>query len=158
MPQSRFKLCKTVLQLKKTGLSTWNLIERSPKYTALAFPHPKILFVSQPWRPTFLKTSKKFFSYVATFISDWWDKSCCAKYFSKNGKIAYMGDSGRNLSFLFFNFLTYNSERKKLLLRKSLHLTVKFFTILQKNQKMLINYVNCLTHGNSPSDSGPWSF
>ena len=54
--QSRFKVYKTVLRLKKTGLSAWNLIGKSPKYTVLVFPHPKILCVGQPWWPKFLNT------------------------------------------------------------------------------------------------------
>ena len=36
MRQSRFKVCKAVLRLEKADLITWNLIEKSPKYTDLA--------------------------------------------------------------------------------------------------------------------------
>ena len=94
----------------------------------------------------FKPPSKKFSSYAAAFISDWWDKSCCAKYFSKNGKIAYMGDSGSNLSLLFFHSLTYHSKRKNLLLRKSLHLTVKFLTILHLKKSKNAHKLGQLFH------------
>ena len=33
-----------------------NLVEKGPKFTVLDVPQLKILFVSQPWLPTFLKT------------------------------------------------------------------------------------------------------
>ena len=56
MSQSRFKVCKTLLRLNKTDLSRWNLIEKGPKYTVSAVPHPQIFFISQLWWPTFLNT------------------------------------------------------------------------------------------------------
>ena len=51
-----FQVYTTILLLKKTGLNKSNNMEKSPKYTALAFPHPEFLFVGQPWWLTFLKT------------------------------------------------------------------------------------------------------
>ena len=55
MSQSRVKLGRTVLRLKKTGYSTWNIIKNGPKITVLLVSQPKVFFVSQSWWPTFLK-------------------------------------------------------------------------------------------------------
>ena len=44
MPQLRSKAHKIAPKPKKTGWSTWNRIEKDPKYAALAALHPKIPF------------------------------------------------------------------------------------------------------------------
>ena len=54
MSQSRVKLGRTVLRLKKTGWSTWNLFGKGPKFTVFLFWN--LIFVSQPRRLTFSKT------------------------------------------------------------------------------------------------------
>ena len=54
----------------------------------------------------------------------------------KGSKIVYMRDSINNLSFLSYHSLTYDSERKNVLLKKRVLLTVSLlqFKILKKSK------------------------
>ena len=42
MSQSKDRVVKTVLQLNKTGYSTWNLTEKGPKFNVLAIVQHKL--------------------------------------------------------------------------------------------------------------------
>ena len=73
-------------------------------------------------------------------------------------KIVYMKDSINNLSFLSYHFLTYDSERINVLLRKSLLLTVCLLQIqMQKLENMLIKKLQVFHSKNSLNDSGSWN-
>ena len=85
-------------------------------------------------------------------------KSCRTRYFYKNSKIVYKRDSINNLSFLSYHFLTNDSKRKNLLLRKIFLLSVSPLQLqIKKLQNMLMKEVKVFHSRNSLNDSGPWN-
>ena len=69
-----------------------------------------------------------------------------------------MRDSINNLNFLSYHFLTYDSEQKNLLLRKSLLLTVSFLQLqIKKLQNVLLKEAKVFHSRNSLNDGGPWN-